>query len=99
MAAPFDLHDPATFPVATRVAMAFNAVADELRRAQGAFPPFASPHEGYAILLEEMDELWQEVKSAPPADRDRMRAEALQVAAMAVRFLVDIHGENEAWPE
>lgn len=48
----------------------------------------SSPHEGYAVLLEELDELWDEIK----ADRGRMasaRKEAIQVAAMAVRYVLD----------
>lgn len=74
-------------PVETRVALGLNAIADEIKRAQEKFPPFAGAHEGYAVLLEEVDELWHEVKHGT---RDRMREEALQVAAMALRFLVDI---------
>lgn len=48
----------------------------------------ASPHEGYAVLQEEVDELWDEIK----ADRGRLgpaRKEAIQVAAMAVRYVLD----------
>lgn len=62
---------------------------DELERAQEKFPPFNSAHEGYAVILEEMDELWQEVKHGT---KKRQREEAVQVAAMALRFLVDISG-------
>lgn len=60
--------------------------AVELTRASEKFGAFASPHEGYAVLLEEVDELWAEVKKG---DRKRMKEEAVQVAAMALRFLVD----------
>lgn len=62
-------------------------VMAELEVAQGSFHPMASPHEGYAVILEELDELWVEVKAD---DRARMREEAIQVAAMAIRFLVDV---------
>lgn len=52
---------------------------------------FSSAHEGYAIMLEEMDELWDEVKKNPKnRDRLKMAGEAKQVAAMALRFMVDI---------
>lgn len=42
-------------------------------------------HEFYAILLEEVEELWDAIKSDEPAER--VRAEAIQVAAMVVRYL------------
>jgi hypothetical protein len=65
-------------------------VAIELGHAIDRFGPMASPHEGYAVVLEELDELWAEVKDDKSSDhRARMRAEAIQVAAMAVRFIVD----------
>lgn len=63
------------------------AVICELAEAQAKFPPFNSAHEGYAVLKEEVDELWQEVKHG---SRHRQREEATQVAAMAVRFLIDV---------
>lgn len=47
-----------------------------------------SQHEGYAVLAEEVDELWQAVKADDTAGA---RAEALQVAAMALRFLADLY--------
>lgn len=70
---------------------AIQAARDELRAATEMFGPFASPHEGFAILKEEVDELWEAVRmkqsdSARPAC---MRDEARQVAAMALRFLID----------
>jgi hypothetical protein len=53
--------------------------------------PFNSAHEGYAVILEEMDELWEEVKKkASSRDAGKLEKEAIQVAAMAVRFINDI---------
>lgn len=66
----------------------FGEVEEELERASAEFGPFRSPHEGYAILKEEVDELWDDVKCSAPTEC--MRAEAIQVAAMAVRFVYDI---------
>jgi hypothetical protein len=67
----------------------------ELESATERFGPFASPHEGYAVLLEEVDELWAEIKADKlPGARERMRREALQVAAMAARFLLDVPAEE-----
>jgi hypothetical protein len=52
---------------------------------------FSSAHEGYAVLLEEMDELKAEIwKKKEHRDIDKMRREATQVGAMALRFLTDV---------
>ena len=58
----------------------------ELTRANKMYPQFHSPHEGYAVLLEEMDELWDEIKKKQP-DKTRMLEEAIQVGAMAIKFI------------
>jgi hypothetical protein len=50
--------------------------------------PFNSTHEGFAVLKEEVDELWDEVKKN--GSKERLRAEAVQVAAMAVRFIQEL---------
>lgn len=73
---------------AARRASVLAEVGDELEQATRKFGPFASPHEGWAIIKEEMDELWDAIKTGQPmAD---MRQEAIQVAAMAVRFVVNM---------
>jgi molybdopterin biosynthesis enzyme len=68
---------------------AFARVLAELERAQGLFPPFHSAHEGYAVLLEEVDELKETVFKKGFTSADQCQ-EAQQVAAMALRFLVDL---------
>ena len=66
-------------------------VEAEMARAIAKFPPFHSAHEGYAIILEELEELKTEVfKKKSERDRIRMKKEAIQVAAMAIRFVVDL---------
>jgi len=72
-------------------------VMTELAHARFKFGQFASAHEGYAVLLEEVHELWDEVRKGgtKPRSRERMRAEAIQVAAMAIRFASDVCGEVE----
>ncbi len=61
-------------------------VAYEIDTAIDKFGEFASYHEGYAVLLEEVAELWEEIKT-----KDRSPAliysEARQVAAMAVKLM------------
>lgn len=70
-----------------------HTVLDELACATAKFAPMHSAHEGYAVILEELDELKAEVfKSPMHRDPDRIRDEAIQVAAMAIRFLADIVG-------
>lgn len=63
-------------------------VVSELERARRLFPrPFASAHEGFAILREEVDELWELVRGKQgKRDAQAMRIEAIQIAAMAIRF-------------
>ena len=70
----------------------FHSVRIELEKAQAKFPRFNSGHEGWAVIAEELDELWREVRSnqATPDRNNRMRKEAIQVAAMAIRFLADM---------
>jgi len=65
-------------------------VGQELAAARSEHAPMNGPHEGYAVILEELDELWDEVKGRNTNRRLRMRQEALQVAAMAVRFIEDV---------
>lgn len=68
-----------------------NEVTKELARALKIHPPMNSAHEGWAVLLEEVDELWDEIKLRPSLrDKQRMREEAVQVAAMAMRFLLEV---------
>lgn len=69
---------------------AVNLVLTELTRARLQFPHFHSAHEGYAVILEELDELWQVIKEEHPLQPQRLQREATQVAAMALRFLTDL---------
>lgn len=68
---------------------AVSMIVKELSRAKIEHPPMFSFHEGYAILLEEMDELWSEIKKKK-VNPMKVKKEAIQVAAMAMRFLVDL---------
>ena len=61
-------------------------VEAELTRATGIFGPFASAHEGIAVIREEYLELEEAVFTNMG---HHARKEAIQLAAMAVRFLVD----------
>jgi hypothetical protein len=66
-------------------------VMDELLAASAKFGAFNSAHEGFAVLKEEVDELWEEVRAKQGGrNPDALRKEAIQVAAMACRFVVDV---------
>ena len=75
-------------------------VRAEVERAVRKHRPMRSPHEGYAVIKEELDELWDEIKG----DRGRELSaleEAMQVAAMGVRHITDLRTEHlkPAFPE
>lgn len=73
-----------------RKLLAVQEIYQELERAM-RWPPMNSAHEGYAVLAEEVDELWDHVKvQQGKRDVPEMVYEAVQVAAMALRFIVDV---------
>jgi hypothetical protein len=64
-------------------------VRGEVLTAIGSFPSFNSPHEGKAVIEEELDELWEHVKANTGRSMYAMD-EARQIAAMAVRYMIDL---------
>lgn len=64
----------------------------EVLRAKTLFPvDFVNQHEGYAVILEELDELWDEVKkNQRNYDLFNQRKEAIQCAAMCIRFATEL---------
>jgi hypothetical protein len=66
-------------------------VETEYLKATSNYPPFASAHEGLAVIEEEFEELKKEVfKNNKNRDCAAMKNEAVQVAAMAIRFIADV---------
>jgi len=66
-----------------------STILEEYSLAATQFGPFASGHEGVAIIQEEFEELKEAVFWPHKNDSDST-LEAKQVAAMAIRFLMDI---------
>ena len=66
-------------------------VEHELERARVNFRDMASAHEAFAVLKEEVDELWDRVKvKQSKRDPAGFIHELVQVGAMAQRFAEDI---------
>lgn len=75
----------------SKIDAALSLVKIELVKAMKKFPSMGSAHGAYAVLLEEVDELWDEVKkSQKNQNLDTLQSEAVQTAAMATRFLIDV---------
>ena len=66
---------------------AISAILREYAEASAKFAPFASAHEGIAVIEEEFLELREEVFHGTADGRFK---EAVQLGAMALRFLIDV---------
>ncbi len=75
-----------------RLSQALEAVSDEVVRAKIMYPNnFVNQHEAYAVILEEVDELWTEIKKNQKTyDLKAQRNEATQAAAMLARLIVEL---------
>src|SRR5437899_667765 len=75
---------------ATNRRMRLLAVIDqELDKATSRFDRFNSPHEGWAVIREELDELWEHVRGNTGRGEGAM-VEAVQIATMALRYVYDL---------
>jgi len=81
-------------PEHPRLEDVLDRVCLELLHAQNRYPPFTSTMEAEAVLREEMDELTRAIRKGYHPEAPRRAGppeshEALQLAAMAIRFLLD----------
>lgn len=81
-------HTPVPFGPVDR---ALTEILAELKAAQEEFASFHSPHEGWAVILEEVEEMWNEIKAN---NTELSIREAIQVAAMALRYIVDMRARE-----
>ena len=85
---PKTLFDFSTIPTKKGSALLLDIVV-EVHESRDKHGDFTGAHEGYAVILEEVDELWTEVKKKE-RDFDKMKKECIQIAAMAIKFYEDI---------
>ena len=72
-------------------------VFDEVARARAKHPAVNSLHEGYAVIAEELDEFWDEVRSQDDSERlIRAYRELVQTAAMCQRTAEDVISRSAA---
>ena len=77
--------------ISKKEAAIYRTVARELDRAVRSEKPYNSVHEGWAVILEEVDKLWEEVRrKRHKRNKAKMRHEAAQIAACAIRFINDL---------
>jgi len=58
--------------------------------------PFNSTYEGWALIRQKVDVLWEEIKKDETENsRTVMLKEAAQIGAMAMRFIIDIGMEDK----
>lgn len=76
----------------------FKYAHDEVFRAAIFHGPSNSMHESYAVLLEELDEFWDEVKKKEP-NLDNACVELVQIAAMACKAYeqIQLKMKKEGW--
>lgn len=65
-------------------------ILNEVQRAKAIWKDdFKNYHEAYAVILEEVDELWDEIKKKNQ-DKEKIRKEAIQSAAMLLRLITEL---------
>lgn len=66
----------------------FDEVLLELNRSTLRYGNFHSTHEGYAVIKEEVDELWDQIKLKQPLSAQK--DQAIQIGAMVFRYILDL---------
>ena len=67
------------------------SILKEFNRANTLYSAFHSNHEAYAVILEELDEVWDEIKKSKDVKgNEQIRNELIQVAAMCVKYIENL---------
>jgi hypothetical protein len=79
-----------------------DAIWSQVNYGRMTFGSFRNAHEGFAVMLEEVDELWDSIKlnQKKHPERDNLIwHEAVQVAAMAIRIIMECGKADEPGEE
>ena len=76
-------------PVPDEFYMLTAQVLEELRSPIGQYGPMSGPQEGWECIWSELVDLLDETRADTP-DPEKMKTEAVQVAARAMRFVLDV---------
>ena len=74
---------------AARFDMVLDDAKAELLKALGKHAAITSPHEGWSVIFEELEELREHIRADSGHSSDA-RKEALQIAAMGMRYALDL---------
>ncbi len=83
---------PDPIPIMDAVDDILSIVRCEVERTVRKHPPINSLHEGFAVMLKELDQFWVEVKKARDSRERDVEATVglVRIAAMTIRTLADI---------
>lgn len=68
--------------------VAVRDIVEQYKRAIAKWPPYASAHEGYGLMAEEVAELLDEIRKPTSSERF-IRSEAKDVAVVALRMMLE----------
>jgi hypothetical protein len=75
----------------TNIGKTIKAIIAEYNHSIVTNAPFNSTYEGWALIKQKVDGLWEEIKKDDPNNsREAIMKEAAQIGAMAMRFMVDL---------
>lgn len=76
-------------------ATAIKLIINEMERGLKKFGPYNSRHEAYAVIFEEVEELWNEIKIGQKTTLHGLDIdEAIQVSATTLRYIIEFKEEK-----
>lgn len=79
---------PESYILHTKLMELHNKVYEEYVSARKKFGPFDNAHEGYAVILEELDEIWDHIRCN--SSYSEMEIEVVQLATMVFAFWIEL---------